>query len=1507
MTASTVGQSGRPGLGKTELVAQSLDARVPLGLLGAVQAARLSTRTCLVAILLLAGALRLVGLDWDHGRHLHPDERFLTMVETALQWPAANFLPSYFNEAESTLNPRNVGYSFFVYGDLPVVLIKRLAMAVGQTGYDQVYLVGRMASAVTDVGTVCGVFLLARRIYRDRRVALLAAALYALSPLAIQQAHFFVVDNFSATFVTFSLYFLARTFRQGRVGDYALAGATAGLALASKISIYPIFVLILTVAVCRAWAHRHDQPGSRAAFIEQTLFRLMVSGVAALVAFRIAEPYAFQTPSLTSFGLAPRWLDNMLEVRGWMTGERDAPPAHQWAHRIPLVFPLSNMLLWGLGLPLGLTAWTGWGVAGWRLLRRAEWAHLVPVLWTALLFGVLGTQWVKSMRYFLPIYPTLAVLGAWLLIWVFDRGHGRLLVPGPWRLSLSWTRRRASALLALVVIGTVLYGVGFTTIYTRSHTRVEASRWIYANIPPGTTVANETRWDDWLPLPVDGKDGFGSGMYNGLDLDITTEESEQKLQHVVDVLDQVEYLFVSSNRQYDSLPRLPIRFPFVVRYYQALFDGRLGFERVAEFTSYPHLLFVPLPDQAAEEAWTVYDHPRVQLFRKTPAFSRIGAEQLLGGINWNAILPLNAKQATELPDGLMLTADEQRTQTTSGTWGALFDPTSFANQVPVPVWGLILSLLGVAASPYLWLVARALPDRGYAIGRPVGLLLVGWLAWLLASLRIVSFSEGAVQISLLIVATGAISIVVSHRRAFWAWLHRARGLLVIEELLFWVLFCVFVAVRWLNPDLWHPVRGGEKPMDFAFLNAIARTTYFPPQDPWFAGGFINYYYFGFVLVSTAIHLTGIVPSVAYNLALGAWFAFLGLAVFGLMLGLLSGTAVRGQLGQRPVVGALLGCTFVAVIGNLGEARLVLDALQAQSDLSFHSAIPGLEPLVRSSHGLLTGLMAGKPLSIPPEWWYWNATRVISHPPTEPGPITEFPWFTFLFGDLHAHLLALPYTTVVLTFVVCLVRQAPAAAGAARLTALGRALLLALVIGSLWPLNTWDLPTYTLLAAVGFGLQAWRRHTRMSAGVLTWTFAQVALVVGLGYLAFLPFHQHQRSAVGGLDIWTGSRTVLEDYLTLNGYFLFIITSALVADLLLARDLNPVARVTRVALRFWYRPVHMRRLHQRLVTHNHTYTLGCWLLACAVVLVLTMWTIGLSAQALAIALITLGLLLLIRSPRDHRGSRPARATVLWQLSLSLIVVGLALTVTVEFVVLKYIDIGRMNTVFKFYLQAWVLLAVATAAALPQLLHHVAGFSPGWRSLWRGVFVALSCAAMLYPLLATRARVADRFDISVGPTLDGMAFLDRAIYSDRDRELHLTYDAQAIRWIQSSVSGSPIFAEANTAPTLYGWGNRFAMFTGNPDVIGWDWHERQQRGAVPGDLVSKRIQDIQGAYQSSDPMDAYRVFQRYGVRYFVVGELERAYFQGGQDKWNSGRGNLWDLVYDNPGVQVYMVRGT
>ena len=133
-------------------------------------------------------------------------------------------------------------------------------------------------------------------------------------------------------------------------------------------------------------------------------------------------------------------------------------------------------------------------------------------------------------------------------------------------------------------------------------------------------------------------------------------------------------------------------------------------------------------------------------------------------------------------------------------------------------------------------------------------------------------------------------------------------------------------------------------------------------------------------------------------------------------------------------------------------------------------------------------------------------------------------------------------------------------------------------------------------------------------------------------------------------------------------------------------------------------------------------------------------------------------------------------------------------------------------------------------------------------------------------------------------------------------LADDLAAIRWFQEEVQGSPVVAEANTYPTLYGWGNRYAMFTGNPAVVGWDFHQRQQRSIASDTAVPKRIEALQDAYRTTDPALAFRLLARYGVTYVVVGRLERAYFPAGQAKWGQGVGRLWDVAYRNGGVSVY-----
>jgi len=144
------------------------------------------------------------------------------------------------------------------------------------------------------------------------------------------------------------------------------------------------------------------------------------------------------------------------------------------------------------------------------------------------------------------------------------------------------------------------------------------------------------------------------------------------------------------------------------------------------------------------------------------------------------------------------------------------------------------------------------------------------------------------------------------------------------------------------------------------------------------------------------------------------------------------------------------------------------------------------------------------------------------------------------------------------------------------------------------------------------------------------------------------------------------------------------------------------------------------------------------------------------------------------------------------------------------------------------------------------------------------------------------------------------------DKNRDIPLKYDGEAIRWIQENIDGSPVIAEANTAPVLYGWEGRYSMFTGNPTIVGWDYHQRQQR-PPQAPAVDQRVREVQTAYQTANPREAYDIFRRYGASYFVVGLLERAYFPEGQDKWASGEGKLWTVVYRNPGVQIYRLLPT
>jgi uncharacterized membrane protein len=182
-----------------------------------------------------------------------------------------------------------------------------------------------------------------------------------------------------------------------------------------------------------------------------------------------------------------------------------------------------------------------------------------------------------------------------------------------------------------------------------------------------------------------------------------------------------------------------------------------------------------------------------------------------------------------------------------------------------------------------------------------------------------------------------------------------------------------------------------------------------------------------------------------------------------------------------------------------------------------------------------------------------------------------------------------------------------------------------------------------------------------------------------------------------------------------------------------------------------------------------------------------------------------------------------------------------------------------------------------------------------------VLLVAACAVYPILATRTKVGLRF-ATLPPTLDGMAYMQEALYRDRDKDLELPDDYHAIRWMLENVQGTPVILEG-TAP-LYHWGSRFSIYTGLPTVIGWDWHQKQQRSGY-SERVDQRVRDVNRFYETPDAEAAWATIRKYGVSLIVVGGLERAYYPAaGLAKFDRMVGNGLEVVYREGGVAVFQV---
>ncbi|MBM2811245.1 MAG: putative rane protein [Chloroflexi bacterium] len=371
---------------------------------------RATTAVTLAVILLMAAGLRLVGLDWDQGQHLHPDERFITMVETKIQLPSS--IDLYFDTARSPLNPYNNDFGSYIYGTLPLFFVRSVADAIQgitqsiavasdnpigeflahlrqMSSYYEIHLLGRVLSALADLLTICFVFLIGRRLF-DTRVGLLAALLAAFTALQIQASHFFTAESTVTLFTAAAFYFALRAAQTGGMRDWAFVGVATGLAVASKITALMFGVVILAAAWAYWYRTRQVDTDERRRryLVEDLITGLLITGVLVFVVFRVGQPYAFAGPGIFDIGLNPKWVQDLQVWQRFATGEADYPPGHQWAGTTPYVWQFTNMTLWGMGPPFAIVAWVGFMLGIVRLLRapRTYFLYALPIVWIGLNF-----------------------------------------------------------------------------------------------------------------------------------------------------------------------------------------------------------------------------------------------------------------------------------------------------------------------------------------------------------------------------------------------------------------------------------------------------------------------------------------------------------------------------------------------------------------------------------------------------------------------------------------------------------------------------------------------------------------------------------------------------------------------------------------------------------------------------------------------------------------------------------------------------------------------------------------------------------------------------------------------------------------------------------------------------------------------------------------------------------------------------------------------------------------
>ena len=776
----------------------------------------------------------------------------------------------------------------------------------------------------------------------------------------------------------------------------------------------------------------------------------------------------------------------------------------------------------------------------------------------------------------------------------------------------------------------------------------------------------------------------------------------------------------------------------------------------------------------------------------------------------------------------------------------------------VLVWLATVEIIGLTAFPLAFFLFPKLQDRGYALSKPLGILLIGYAAWILSVTHLVPSVPTSLGIFVVVMAAVSAFLIYKRGEEMLDFIKRGWRLIVVTELIFLVLFIGWTLFRAYDPAIDHT----EQPMDFAFLNASINSTFGQPEDPWLRGESVSYYYFGYWMMGVLTQISGVASNLSYNLSLALIPALASAGIFSVVV-----TLVRSD-GAGMRLGIVAGVASGFVLGIVSNLAGVMEFMRANAigsqGLYDWIAIEGLD-----------GPAETPTESWYPEefWWWFRVTRIINTFVDDGRgidyTIQEFPFFSFMLGDLHPHVSAIPFAILFTGFVLSFFMSGRLDFRQMRPIDFITVAAMGISLGGLAFTNMWDLPTYAMLLVGVAAIKAYPSQDDSTGfGYVkraALAIVQVPLVVVLlAVVLYLPYYLSFTSSVQGIGaVITPTRYV-------HMLVVWGVPMALVAPFIIGSFWQTVVgsdwrRMAVISASLALIPF-VVWLVVRLQAFDHATTPADRLIHVipfALLIGMSAWsaiyeakTRGPSGRAFTLALAALALLL-IMGPE-----------------------------------LLYVDdfFGesneRMNTIFKLYYQAWVLLAAVSGFSLYYWLKS-RQTAVGWRksllTLWAAGAVVLVIGGLYYPPAATVTKTAN---FSSGPTLDGLAFVERKSPAEYE----------AIEIVKRLPRDSAILEAVGE------WfdAGLVSRSSGVPTVFNWPGHQVQWRGNSV--LFDGRAQDVATIYNTLDPLEAQNLLAKYDVNYVYIGPRERSQYDGpGLDKFP----DFMDVVFQQDDVAIYEVR--